>query len=328
MRVEYLFSENPNFKITEEENEDEDDFFKHKFSFNFKPDILITEYKILIKESAVDYKDVLNYSLALLNNIIERNVVLFEKVYFDYKSQILADDLFTRSSIINKLNKIEDEFTTHIINFIDFLFFIYSVSPRVNSTIKTCHILSKILCFYKLKHKSDRSKYILSKNNRHRVFKKILDESVLIISKNVLTEYSQIETLYLLTVIKELDKDFKIPEVTLFKFIGYNEEEKQIQDLHLNYFSIVVLLYYFGHSKKYKIIKSALLNYIEKYIQKIPVEKRGKSSELAHLILDLLSCPFIEDIYKIKIYSLYKNYTQLSELIHARKVIYFNLLCI
>lgn len=323
-KINRLFSENPNFKITEVENEEENDFFKHKFSFNFKPDILITEYKILIKESEVDYKDVLNYSLALLNNIIERNVVLFEKVYFDYKSQILAEDIFNRSSIINKLNKIEDEFTTHIINFIDFVFFIYSVSPRVNSTIKTCHILSKILCFYKLKHKSDRSKYILSKNNRQRVFKKILDESVLIINKNLISEYSQIETLYLLTVIKELDKDFKIPEVILAKFIGYDKETKKIPDLHLNYFSIVVLLYYIGHSKKYKILKSALLEYIEKYIQTIPVEKRGKSSELAHLILDLLSCPFLEDIYKIKIYSLFKNYTLQSELIRARKVIYFN----
>ena len=89
-------------------------------------------------------------------------------------------------------------------------------------------------------------------------------------------------------MIRELDREFRIPEVLLEKFIGFDNEKNQIPDGQLNYFSIMVLLFYFGHSKKYPKIKAALKKYIGKYIQSFPVEKRSKSSELTHLILDLI----------------------------------------
>lgn len=329
-RINKLFSDNPRFSIVEkektkneEESKEEIEILNHKFSFVFNPDKLITQYKILIKESNVDYKDVLNYSLALLNNIIERNIVLFEEVFLDYKGKIKSNEI-NKKTIVNKLDKVEDSFTTHIVNFIDFVFFIYSVSPRVNSTIKVSHILSKILTFYKLKYKSEKNKNIINTNNRNRVFKKILDDTSLIIKKNSISEYAQIETFYLLTVIRELDREFRIPEVRLAKFIGFDYEKNEISDKHLNYFSIVVLLFYIGHSKKYSKIKDALNIYIEKYIKSFPSEKRNKSSELTHLILDLLACPFIDDEFKIKIYSIYKDYSTESELELATKVVYFH----
>lgn len=325
-KINKLFSENPRFSIKEieenelEENDEDIKVIGHKFSFYFNPDNLITQYKILIKESSVDYKDVLNYSLALLNNIIEKNLVNFEEVYFPYIAKIKSKYI-SNTRDINNLNKVQDYLTTHLINFIDFVFFIYSVSPRVNSTIKTCHILSKIISFYKLKDKATK-KFIMSSNNRNRISKKILDEASLIIKKNSITEHGQIETLYLFTIIKELDKEFRVPEVTLAKFIGLNGNA--IPDKKLNYFSIVVLIFYLGHSKQYPIIKQALLEYIERYIASFPVEIRGKSSEVTHLILDLMACPFIEDRQKIKIFGIYKNYSTPNQLLQARKVIYFH----
>lgn len=329
-KINKLFSENPRFSIVEvektkkdTESKEELEILNHKFSFSFNPDNFITQYKIIIKESNVDYKDVLNYSLALLSSIIERNLVLFEDVFLDYKGKIKSSEIKDKT-VINKLDKVEDSFTSHIVNFIDFVFFIYSVSPRVNSTIKISHILSKILTFYKLKYKAE-NEFIISSNNRNRVFKKILDESSLIIKKNSVNEYAQIETFYLLTVIRELDREFRIPEVRLAKFIGFDYGKNEIPDKHLNYFSIVVLLFYTGHStKKYKNIKDALNIYIENYIKSFPIEKRSKSSELTHLILDLLACPFLDEAFKIKIYSLYKDYSTESELELATKVVDFH----
>lgn len=329
-RINQLFTENPRFSIVEfektikdVESKDDIEILNHKFSFSFNPDNLITQYKILIIESNVDYKDVLNYSLALLSNIIERNLVLFEDVFLDYRGKIKTNDIKDKT-VINKLDKVEDSFTSHIINFIDFVFFIYSVSPRVNSTIKTSHILSKILSFFKLKYKSDKNKNIIRTNNRNRVFKKILDETSLIIKKNSLNEYAQIETFYLLTVVRELEREFRIPEVRLAKFIGFDDAKNEIPQKQLNYFSIVVLLFYIGHSQRYSKIKDALNIYIENYIKSFPIEKRGKSSELTHLILDLLACPFIEDEFKIKTYSIYKNYSTESELECTTKVVNFH----
>lgn len=319
-KINKLFSENPRFSIKEldikessiEENKEDIKILNHKFSFYFNPDNLITQYKILIKESSVDYKDVLNYSLALLNNIIEKNLVNFEEIYLPYKAKIKSNEISDKT-VINKLDKVEDSLTSHMVNFIDFVFFIYSVSPRVNSTIKTCHILSKILTFYKLKSKSD-NEFIVSTNNRNRIFKKILDESSLIIKKNSISEYAQIETLYLLTVIRELDREFRIPEVRLEKFIGYDNEKNEIPDCQLNYFSIVVLLFYFGHSKKYPKINIALKNYIENYIKSFPIEKRSKSSELTHLMLDLIACPFLTKQNKRRFFAIYKGGKIITEL--------------
>lgn len=319
-KINRLFSETPRFSIIEldkkessiEINKEDVEILNHKFSFYFNPDNLITQYKTLIKESSVDYKDVLNYSLALLNNTIEKHLVNFEEVYLSYKEKIKKNEI-SDTTVINKLDKVEDLLTSHMVNFIDFVFFIYSVSPQVNSTIKTCHILSKILSFYKLKYKSDKN-FIINTNNRNRVFKKILDESSLIIKKNSINEYAQIETLYLLTVIRELNREFRIPEVILEKFIGFDNEKNEIPDCQLNYFSIMVLLFYFGHSKKYPKIKDALKKYIENYIKSFPVEKRSKSSELTHLIIDLIACPFLTRQDKRRIFATYKNSKGVNEL--------------
>ncbi|MDH6600914.1 hypothetical protein M2306_001608 [Myroides gitamensis] len=112
-----------------------------------------------------------------------------------------------------------------------------------------------------------------------------------------------------MTVIKELDKEFRLPVHVLEKFIGYeaNNNSKRIKSEHLNYFSIVVLLYYIGDFSKYSDVKRSLVNYIKEYIELIPPEKRSKSSEITHLILDIFTCPFITVIDKKEIFNIFKN---------------------
>jgi len=318
-----LFSENPKFKITEiEEKEvdkkDEDDevsLLNHKFELSFNPNKLATRYKIIIKESQVDYKDVLNYSLALLSSKIEKNLISFEKIYFKYLEDNDEEE-FSKSDLL-KLRKTESLFTSHIEGIIDFIFFIYSVSPRVNSTIKVSLILSKIILLFKEKNKTT-IEYKISQNNRERVFKKILDESSFILKKNSLNEYAQVESLYLLTLLRDLGKEYRLPEEILIKFLNASEvnnsEKITIKNNTLNYFSIVVLFYYIGYSQKYKKVKEALIAYTFKYIREYPNEKRGKSSEMAHLILDLLACPYLEFRIKTKLLIYYRDDKKISQI--------------
>lgn len=331
-----LFSENPKFKITEiEEKEvdkkdenDEVSLLNHKFELSFNPNKLATRYKIIIKESQVDYKDVLNYSLALLSSKVEKNLISFEKIYFKYLEDNDEEE-FSKSDLL-KLRKAESLFTSHIEGVIDFVFFIYSVSPRVNSTIKVSLILSKIILLFKEKNKVIKE-YKLSQNNRERVFKKILDESSFILKKNSLNEYAQVESLYLLTLLRDLGKEYRLPEEILIKFLNVSEvnglDKIIIKDNTLNYFSIVVLFYYIGHSQKYKNVKEALITYTFNYITEYPNEKRGKSSEMAHLILDLFACPFLDSTIKIKLFHLYKGSITSEEnknKIDAEKLIVFH----
>jgi len=332
-----LFSENPKFKITEieekevdkKDDDDEVSLLNHKFELSFNPNKLATRYKIIIKESQVDYKDVLNYSLALLSSKIEKNLISFEKIYFKYLEEN-DKEAFSKSDLL-KLRKTESLFTSHIEGIIDFIFFIYSVSPRVNSTIKVSLILSKIIKLFKEKDKESKE-YIINQNNRERVFKKILDESNFILKKNSLNEYAQVESLYLLTLLRDLGKEYRLPEEILIKFLNASQEKGVdkiiINDDTLNYFSIVVLFYYIGYSEKFPLIKDALIDYTYNYIKDYPSEKRGKSSEIAHLLLDLFACPFLGLRIKAKILYLYRDGKNLADYTSAlgetRKLILFH----
>lgn len=318
-----LFEENPKFKITELDEKDDDkkeddnevSLLNHKFEFTFNPNKLATRYKIIIKESEVGYKDVLNYSLALLSNKIEQNLISFEKIYFDYLQENRIKE-FSRSDLL-KLRKTESLFTSHIEGVIDFIFFIYSVSPRVNSTIKVSLILSRIIKLFKEKNNTTK-KYSISENNRERVFKKILDESSFILKKNSLNEYAQVESLYLLTLLKDLGKKYRLHEDILITFLNASQEEETkkvtIKDNTLNYFSIVVMFYYIGHSIKFPLVKDAIIDYTFNYIKEYPNEKRGKSSEMAHLILDLLACPYLDLKIKTKLLMIYRGDQEFSKI--------------
>lgn len=315
-----LFTKEPRFSIVEsvetsassEEMDGEISLIKHKFNFYFNPNLLATKYKIIIKESQIDYKDVLNYSLAVLNNKIEFNIIKFEKTISEYLI-MRKERRLSRADTLT-MNKVEDAFTSHIEGFIDFVFFIYSVAPKVNSTIKVSHILSKIIRFYKQKEKGT-NEYIYSRNNRERIFKKILDESSFVLNKNILHEYSQIESLYLLTVLRDLGKDYRLPEQLLAKFLNASSENNLFTLNKLNYFSIVVAFFYIGHSQKYPFLKKGLINYTLRYISSFPIEKRGKSSEMTHLMLDLFACPFVDTKFKKKILVLYRGDSTRAEIV-------------
>ena len=86
---------------------------------------LITQFKIIIKESRVEYKDILNYSLSIVDK--QCNEII--KNY--YKSD----------------KKSEEQLIKAVLRILEFIFFIYSASPRVNTTIK---LLSNSPNIYKL----------------------------------------------------------------------------------------------------------------------------------------------------------------------------------
>jgi hypothetical protein len=163
---------------------------------------------------------------------------------------------------------------------------------------------------------------------KERVFKKILDDSGFILNKNILNEYAQVESLYLLTVLRDLGKYYRLNQTLLSKYLNASEENFKIKERALNYFSIVVALFYMGNSQKYPQLKIALLNYALDYIKSYPLEKRGKSSEMAHLVLDLFSCPFVDSKFKKKVLISYRNSVTYGEkkisIIEADKIIRFN----
>lgn len=259
---------------------------------------LITKFKTIIKETNIEYKDIMNYTLSSLDNRVE--------------------DILQKLQKIQKTEQIKNKITNMFFELLDFTFFIYSVSAKVNSTIKLCMILSKIIHFVKEKENSNF-------DQKHLVLKKIYDDTFLMLQKNKSSSIIQVETLYLLVVLSEMGKEYRLDPDVLSSYFGIENLNQPYKfNIELNYFSIVVLLFYIKNIKRYDCIK----NELKKYILSDKFNNfENKNTEATLLLFDCLSCPFLDEPFKIAvlnechIQSLINNPTnqQLQDIIKFRK---------
>jgi hypothetical protein len=242
----------------------------NKYSFYLSSNRLITQTKAIIKETEVSYKDILIYTFAC----IDRKVLRLVKTY----------------SAIEEKAEEERHVLKSIQEILDFVFFLYSVSPRVNTTIKLCMILSKLIKLAKI-HRN------FNYDNRHLILKKIYDEVSDVFRKNRSKKHTQVETLYLLILLKDLGKDYRLSSQSLAEYFNINLIKEEC-DYPLNYFSIVVLLFYIEDKKRYLHLQNVILKHVIGLFKETRLENRGKKTELVLLLLDLIACPYIDDDFK------------------------------
>jgi len=283
-RIGDLLSKDLKFKVVEDtkaieidENLDDEDDEKlkkeSKYNVYVSSNKLITRFKIIVKETGIDYKDILNYVLASIDKKVEKLISIYDESENSVKKQKTYSEAF--------------------LQLLDFTFFLYSVSPRVNSTIKLCMIINKITSFLNRKNISKTPTF--SFDNKHKVFKKISDEITQVLNKNKSSEHIQVETLYLLVALGELGREYRIDIELLRKYFNINESyviEK------LNYFSITVLLFYIKDSKRYDKLRQALSKYILTIFKTEGSISMEKKAELVFLLFDVLTCPYLEDVSK------------------------------
>jgi len=282
---------------------------------------LITKFKIIISESGVAYKDILNFTLAVLNKRIDKTIEKFDKYYghlIRYEFKNGSDpELFSVDDVTRKF-KHENRFTNFLLELLDFTFFIYAVDPRVNFTIKLCGILSRLIALYTEKIKfftgwfrnaeartgpiytSPRMKYSLE--NKDRMFKKISDEIRLILEKNKVKKYAQIESLYLLIAVQQLGRDFSLSPELLIKYFGLKRSSANTLEFDFtpNYFVITVLLFYIRDAKAYEEITDLIKSCIIKKIEGVDGEK-GMNTEVTLLLFDVLVCPYLDAKFKRRV---------------------------
>lgn len=268
-KIADLLNDNFTFKVPEDvaNRPDANEEEEKKYAFYASSNRLITRFKTIIKETDVAYKDILNYSLAC----IDRKVLKLIRIYSDIEDK----------------RQHEQKVVKTILELFDFTFFLYSVSPRVNTTIKLCLILSKLTKFTKIKGN-------FNSDSRHLIFKKIYDEISLVLWKNKNSEYTQVETLYLLIALKELGKGYRLDESVLSKYFDVDIDKNKLA-YDLNYFSVTVLLFYIENRTRYDSFKNILKEHIKAKFEK---SNKSKMAELTFLLFDLLSCPYIDDGFK------------------------------
>lgn len=244
---------------------------------------LITEFKSILSISGIGYGEILNYSLS----IVERKV----------------GSLFKDYGKIQKVGGVENFFSDSILALLGFVFFIYSVSPNVNTTIKLCRICQRILSFYK--------KDPIGLHYGAAASQLIYERCRLVMDSSSDGKNAKIEVMYLLVLMSQLGSNYRIDEITLGKCFGFIMRPEGFRgEPTLDYFSIVTLLFYVQKKTRYERLKLALEGLI---IQKFELKKESiiGDSEMIHLALDLLACPYISNVLQseiLKFYDVPKNH--------------------
>ena len=283
------------YKLEDGQSDNQDVQVK-KGSIHINSSTFITQFKTIIKECRVEYKDILNYSFSIIEKQCHKIIKKYYEASEDHRS--------------------EKQLIETILGILEFVFFIYSASPRVNTTIKLCQILQIFINSLKAKD--------INEDFKHLVFKYIYDDIDFILKKNKSSKYIQVETLYLLIALSELGQDYWREESVLVEYFNIKKKEPEdyVIDSELNYFSITVVLFYMKEKECY----NKLRTFIEvEIIKKLESEEATYiKSELTMLLLDTISCPYVSKKTKTHLLGLYdvdKNlHNDILDLKHKQQV--------
>ena len=231
---------------------------------------LIIRYKAIIKETGVEYSDILNYTLA----IIEKKIDKIHETYLEARS--------SNNNVENDRCMVES-----VKSLLEFAFFIYSASPKVNHTIRMCRTVTSSVDFL--------NKYKFLPELKHLLFKFVHDNASDMLKKNSMSAHREIESLYLLIMLSQIGKEYWLPEQVIAKhfLITYDEKKRRYSRKEfLNHFSITVLLSYMRNKTRY----DELRKFIEKHIiDKLnQTEMYGDNhTESLMLFLDIITCPYV-----------------------------------
>lgn len=229
---------------------------------------LIVRYKAAIKESDVTYGDLLNYTFAITENKIEK---LFKAFVVSDKSDR------DRKCLANALLAI-----------MEFSFFTYSASPKVNHTIRLCRMIATAVDFLHVQ--------ALPYELKHLLFKYVHDNVMQQLEKNIMSTHREIESLYLLISLSQIGREYWLPASVLLRHFLIEEDEGTGNYIRpsgfMNHFSITVLLTYIKNKVRYSKLKSFVEAHIIAKLEYVKAHCPNDAETLI-MLLDLIVCPYI-----------------------------------
>lgn len=238
---------------------------------------LITDFKSILATSGVNYGEVLNYSLS----VVERKV----------------GSLIDAYKRIEKVSSVDKNFSKSMEALLGFVFFIYAVSPKVNTTIKLCRICQRVLSFYKSEP--------IGLSYGALISQVIYERCRSVMDHNSDGKNAKIEVMYLLVLMRQLGRNYRVDQSILGYSFGFEllDGKYQVRS-SLDYFSIVTLFFYVENKTRYSLLRVALENHVlERF--RLKEDSLVGDSEMVHLALDLIACPFVSDETKTSIIQMY-----------------------
>lgn len=168
---------------------------------------------------------------------------------------------------------------------LDVLFFLYSVAPSVSSSYKLSTSIILIIRFVRLK----------LVDYEEEMCHKIYDLTIKLIQDEsqghhvtLASGFIHLENLNILLSVRELGESYLIPE-SVINAICSNEES-------YSYFTVISYLFYIRDASCYSNIRDRLIKYLRSQFSDL--SDITTNSEKAHLLLDVLSCPYIPSRFR------------------------------
>lgn len=213
----------------------------------------IRNLKCVISEADVEFSSITGYFFTL----IKIKIADLENKYLTIDNEIQEERLCRFVLIVLELS-----------------FFIYAMDLRVRST----YLLSQIIIIM------NKLSARLRPEKKERVIKKIHDESNSIVNFFIKNRPSyNLEILNLIIALSSLPDGNYIDESQMIGVLGLDNSS-------VGYFEIMAGLYCIKNNKHYAKAKRKLLSLIE---NKLATKNVYLSSELTHILLDSMSCPYI-----------------------------------
>lgn len=261
-------------------------------------DLLIDFYNSLLEENDINGVQTtqiiqINKPYVLSQSFIKKFQAIVKSNNLTY--DILSKDVvrFLKSKIVDLLkNNIKthsiERFENFLLMLIDILLYCYSVNINTNTTFRIAQVIVLLVKHFEEKNRPDIKNSIYSKLYRDCDF--ILTNFH---RKQVKNETS-IETINLILAIRKLGEDYQFSPKKISEFFNLKDEKLK----YLNYFHFITLLYYFNNNPIYSELKEKIIiEIVSRFNENLIFLK----SELAMLFFDCITCPFIEENYKIKI---------------------------
>lgn len=229
---------------------------------------LIIRYKAVIKEVGVNYGDLLNYTFAIIENKVERL----------FKAYVASD----------KSNRDRKRLSNALLAIMEFSFFAYSASPKVNHTIRICRMIATSVDFLHAQG--------LPYEQKHLLFKYVHDNVMQQLEKNTMSVHREVESLYLLISLSQIGREYWIPSSVLLRHFLIKEEEDTGDYIRptgfMNHFSVTILLSYIKDKVRYAKLKTFIEAHIIAKLEYMKVHCPNDAETLI-MLLDLAVCPYI-----------------------------------
>ncbi|MEE4074526.1 antiviral reverse transcriptase Drt3b [Pseudomonas viridiflava] len=275
-RVSSLLNDEVHPVCEEEAGSDPSDPPKKSLICSISANRLIVRFKSAIKESGVTYGELLNYTFAIVENKIEK--------------------LLNAYVVSDKSDRDRKRLSEALLALMEFVFFSYSASPKVNHTVRLCRMVTTSVDFLNAQR--------MPHELKHLIFKYVHDNVMQELEKNTMSVHREVESLYLLISLSRIGREYWLPVSVLLHHFLIEVDEYTGDYIRpagfMNHFSITILLSYMRDKVRYGKLKAfveaqvlAKLSYMKAHCP--------NDAELLITLLDLIVCPYITAVTKDKI---------------------------